>query len=68
MASAPVGVTLANQGARDALAGGAEFEFMETEIDIKHEGMTLAYSVALKRSAKRPEPPEWSQENKHRPV
>lgn len=61
MAGASAGLIFANQGAYDQLKGEQNlFTFTETELDIKHEGPTLAYAVRLAGTEYAPEAPEWT--------
>jgi len=61
LSAAPVNRTYVNQTAYDALQNkcpGA-FKFTETAIDIKHEGLTLAYD-AVRGEPYGPVTPEWA--------
>jgi len=63
MSSAEAGQTYVNQPAFDQLFQRyAAFDFAETELMIKHEGRTLAYSVRPNGKEFTPSLPEWEVE------
>lgn len=63
MASAEAGHTYLNQPAFDRMFPRyAAFDFVETELMIKHEGRTVAYSVRPNGKAFEPQVPEWERE------
>jgi hypothetical protein len=61
MGGAPAGQTLLNQPAYERISErfSANCFLRETELEIKHEGTTLAYDVTLSKVAYRPERREW---------
>jgi class 3 adenylate cyclase len=61
MGGAPAGQTLLNQPAYERISErfSANCFFRETELEIKHEGTTLAYGVTLSKQAYQPTPPDW---------
>jgi class 3 adenylate cyclase len=65
MAAAPAGITLLNQPAYEKvcerMSGHCFID--ETEIDVKHEGRTLAYQVRRNSSEYKPELPPWLTES-----
>jgi class 3 adenylate cyclase len=61
MGSCPAGMTLLNQPAYEKIMekfSGHVF-VQETELEIKHEGKTLAYHVSLNRHQYQPQVPDW---------
>lgn len=64
MGGADAGHTYINQPAFEELFGSysAVCDFDESEITIKHEGNTLAYSVQLNSKQFEPKLPEWTKE------
>jgi adenylate cyclase len=62
MAGAPAGSTFLNQLAYERISERySPYCFLrETELDLKHEGPTLAYSVELSKGTYEPHPPEWA--------
>lgn len=61
MSGAEAGHTLMNQSAYEETSRrfGEFVHFREAEIDLKHEGRTLAYVVALTKKRYEPERPDW---------
>ena len=61
MSGAAGGQTLLNQPAYEITSQkfGEYVNFQETEIDIKHEGKTLAYLATLAKKRYEPKPPDW---------
>lgn len=61
MGGAPAGTTLLNQPAYERISEKfSSYCFLrETELDFKHEGSTLAYSVELSKNTYQPAVPEW---------
>jgi adenylate cyclase len=60
MSGAPSYQTLVNQPAYEQLFSKySTFDFVETEIEMKHEGMTLAYKVTPNGKNHTPVNPEW---------
>jgi len=64
LGGAPAGTTLLNQPAYEIISEkhGGRVLLNETSIDIKHEGVLVAYSAALSRITYIPEPPSWTNE------
>lgn len=61
LGGAPAGLTLLNQPAYEIISerhGGCVL-LKETSIDIKHEGVLVAYAATLSRSNFAPSPPAW---------
>jgi class 3 adenylate cyclase len=61
LGGAPAGLTLLNQPAYQIISerhGGCVL-LEETSIDIKHEGVLVAYAATLSRSGFAPSPPAW---------
>lgn len=58
---AEAGQTLLNQSAYEVVSRkyGEYVNFQETQLDIKHEGPTLAYLTTLSRNTYQPELPDW---------
>lgn len=61
MGGAPAGKTLLNQPAYEQVCGrvSASCFVQETELEIKHEGNTLAYEVSLSKRPYEPQRPDW---------
>lgn len=60
MAGAGAGMTYANQPAYEQLFNRySVFDFSESEIDIKHEGQTLAYQIQFNGKKFEAVPPQW---------
>lgn len=60
MAGAEPGITLVNQPAFEKLLNDYDvFDLSEAEIDIKHEGKTLAYTATINKKPFVPEKPDW---------
>lgn len=60
MSGAPAYQTLVNQPAYEQLFEKyANFDFEESEIEIKHEGKTIAYKVSQNGKSFNPEEPAW---------
>ena len=61
MSSAKKGQTLLNQSAYEKLYDNHNFKFDETEIEIKHDGVCLAYKLTLLDELIQPQKPIWLQ-------
>lgn len=63
LSGAEAGQTLLNQPAYETASSkfGGHVDFQETEIDIKHQGRTLAYLATLSRKTYVASPPDWMQ-------
>lgn len=63
LGGAPAGTTLLNQPAYEVISDrhGACVLLEETSIDIKHEGVLVAYAANLSRATFVPSPPAWKQ-------
>lgn len=61
LSGAQAGQTLLNQAAYEVTSEkfGQYVDFQETEIDIKHEGRTLAYVATLSEKTYEPKSPDW---------
>ena len=61
MSGAPPGVTLLNQPAYEEIVErySAYCSFHETHVQIKHEGLVLAYAVRLNKRDYSPSLPAW---------
>ena len=61
LGGAPAGMTLLNQPAYEVISErhGGHVLLEETSIEIKHEGVLVAYSATLARATFAPSPPAW---------
>jgi class 3 adenylate cyclase len=61
LGGAPAGATLLNQPAYEVISErhGGHVLLEETSIEIKHEGVLVAYSATLARATFAPSPPAW---------
>ncbi len=61
MSGAKAGQTLLNQPAYEITSEkfGEYINFQESEIDVKHEGRTLAYAATLSEKTYKPKLPDW---------
>jgi class 3 adenylate cyclase len=64
LSSAPHGVTLLNQGAYEEIraAGKGASEIVESELDVKHEGLMVAYEAKHQAPFYDPRRPDWANE------
>jgi class 3 adenylate cyclase len=61
MAAAPAGKTFLNQPAFEEIGSrcGDSVEMSETEVQIKNEGLSVAYELQLRQQVRKPAPPPW---------
>lgn len=68
MSGAPAYQTLVNQpGYEQLFEKYSAFDFEESEIDIKHEGMTIAYKVSQNGKSYTPSNPSWLEQEEEKP-